>query len=155
MWFWASRNIPEAEIHIELPWTQRIERKTIRPRTGSNRANPNRRDANLALEKAQKGVCMLERDIDVLDHRFGVPASAPQPAPHLCHAPSRVPTHQPLIRSRAKPPASEHAAKQRILRADVLRAPEPIGVPTPDEIVRRQVIKLAFLERSIINPLVC
>ena len=152
--FRPAGDIPEAEIHIELPWPQRIERKAVSPRTGSNRANPDRRDANLALEKAQKRVRMLERDIDVLDHRFGVCASAPQPVPRLHHAPSRVPAHEPLVRSRAKPPASEQAPKQRILRTDVLRAPEPIGVPAPNEIVRRQVIELALLERTIINPLV-
>src|SRR6266496_1726351 len=98
--FLTSRDIPETEVHVELSRLQRIERKAVRLRTGTNRANPNRRDANLALEKAQESVRVLERDIDVLDHRFGVPALQPGPRPR--HTPSRVPAHEPLVRPRAK-----------------------------------------------------
>src|SRR5207302_11212590 len=122
--------IPKAEVHIELPRLQRIERKAVRLRAGANRTDPDRRDADLAFEKVQERVRVLEWDIDILDHRFGV--TAPQPVPRLCHAPSRVPAHQPLVCSRAQSPASEYASQQRILRADVLRTPEPIGIPAPD-----------------------
>src|SRR5438067_7337244 len=45
--FAPPRDIPEAEIDVELPRLQRIERKAVGVHTRANRANPDRRDPDL------------------------------------------------------------------------------------------------------------
>src|SRR5207344_3084853 len=96
------------------------------------RAQPHRLDADFALEERHERRGVLERNVDVLDHRLSV--DTPQPVEARGESMAAGPSHDALIGPRAETAAPVEPAQQWILRTDVFRAPEPVGVPAPDEI---------------------
>src|SRR5208282_2071407 len=78
---------------------------------------------------------------------------AARPARGASHAPAAVPAHDLLIGDRVQPLAVVEPSQQRMLRAEVLRAPEPVGVPAPQIIVHAQAVAAAFADRTVVNLL--
>ena len=76
---------------------------------------------------------------------------AAQPVPGATHANAAVPAHDALIRDRVEPLPSQKTAHERVLRADVLRAPEPVGVPAPQVIAGAQKVGRALADRPVIE----
>ena len=49
--------------------------------------------------------------------------------------------------------AAEQPAHPGLLRADVLRAPEPVGVPAPQVVAGRQPVGAALVQRAVVDAL--
>src|SRR5215510_15662093 len=79
---------------------------------------------------------------------------APQPAPRARVAVPAVPAHDLLIRDRVQAVAAVHPPQQRMLRTDVLRAPEPVGVPAPQVVANLEEIAPALADRAVVDALV-
>src|SRR5215470_2320266 len=72
----------------------------------------------------------------------------------LRDADTAVPAHDLRVRARAEPLASVETAYERVLREQILRAPEPVGVPAPDVVVHREVVLALLGDRAVVDVLV-
>src|SRR5690606_30992607 len=131
----------EAEIYVPLR-PHRVERELPRMRLRADRADPLRPQADLLRIEVEKLGGARERDVDVLDHRLGMQADE---ALHLLReAEAAVPAHDLRVGARAEPLLAVKPADERMLGEDVLRAPEPVGVPAPQVVVGGEVVLLAL-----------
>src|SRR5262249_12830220 len=125
------QHVPETEVHVDRPGSHPKQREAPRFSAGTRPAQPYGGNAHRALKEIEKARCVADRDVDILDHRFVMPASELEPRARVPAA--AVPPHDALVMTRPQAFAAVEAAQDRVLRADVLRAPEPVGVPAPDE----------------------
>src|SRR2546422_9016121 len=91
----SAHHVPETEIPVQPVRRQRVQRKARGVGPRAQRADPDRRDAYLALEKIEKRARVLDRYVDVLNHGFRMPAA--EPVQRAGDSPTAVKTHQPLI----------------------------------------------------------
>ena len=103
------------------------------------------------MEELEKLGGALERNVDVLDHRLGMHTG--EPVQRARDAVPAVPAHDLLVGDRVQPLAPVQPPQQRVLCADVLRAPEPVGVPPPQVIVHAHEIAGAIADRAVIDLL--
>src|SRR5512144_219250 len=94
----------------------------------------------------------IQGDVDVLYHRLRMQPA--KPCEDAGEPDTAVPAHDPLVRDRIEPRASERAPHQGVLRADVLRAPEPVGVPAPEVVARGEPVLGALADRAVVDALV-
>src|SRR5207302_11190844 len=109
-------------------------------------------NADLGVKEVEELRGVRDWYIDVLDHRLGMHAG--EPVPRTRQAPAAVPAHHLLVEDRVEPLAAVEPAQQRMLRADVFRAPEPVGVPAPEIIADGQIVARAFADRAVVDPFV-
>ena len=113
------------------------------------RTNPYRGHADLALEKVEKSGSLLHHHVYVLDDQFVM--NSEQPPPDLPQSNARFPVDGFFVEGRVQVLAPQQPADDRILRVQQSRAPEPVGIPPPDVVERREVVALALAYRSIID----
>src|SRR5204863_1485713 len=108
-------------------------------------ADPGRVDLD-ELARARKG------DVDVLDHRLAVqPGETLDPAPR---ADAAVPANDFCVGARSQALFPVDSSYQGMLRENVLRAPEPVGVPAPQIVVHREVVLAFSAYGLVVNLLV-
>lgn len=104
------------------------------------RTDQNRGQANLALEKVEKGGSMLDSHVYVLDDQFVMKAE--QLAPELPQPNAWFPIDGFLVEGRVQILASQQSANDLVLRMQQSRTPEPVGIPLPDVVESCEVIAL-------------
>src|SRR5207249_1591729 len=65
--------------------------------------------------------------------------------------PLAVPAHHFRVGRRVQAFAPHEPADQRVLREEVFRAPEPVCVPAPDEILCGEPVRLFFADRAVVD----
>src|SRR4051812_35363008 len=137
MRFTGALHIPEPEVDIPVV-AHRVEREAMVLAAKADRTNPLRPEPDLPRVEVEKFRGARDRDVDILDHRLRMKS---EHALELSRqADARIPSHDLRVRARAEPLPSVDTANERVLRKNVLRAPEPVGVPAPDVIVDRQPV---------------
>ena len=144
-----AQRVPEAEVDVAFRrrWEQRR-----RDRAGiARRTDPDRKDADLVHERGEEIRCRSERQVHVLDDRFAPVAG--NSFRRFQQPPAAVPAHHALIEARAQPFAPQHSSQQRVLRAEILRAPEPVRVPPPQIVAGGEVVLLPVAQRAVVDVL--
>jgi hypothetical protein len=141
--------VPESEVDIEAIGIGREKREAMPSVESPERANPYRGHADLALEKVEESGSLLHHHVDILDDRFVM--NSEQPPSDLPQSNARFPVDRFFVERRVQVLAPQQPADERILRVQQSRAPEPIGVPPPDVVERREVVALALAYRSIMD----
>src|SRR2546421_10085504 len=122
-------HVPEAEVYVPVVF-HRVERESSRMRLRPDRADPLRPERDLFRIEPEKLGRPRERNVHILDHRLGMKAD--HALELLRDARAAIPAHDLGVGARAQASATIDAAHEGILSEDVLRAPEPAGVPAPD-----------------------
>src|SRR5690606_134001 len=145
-------HVPEAEVDVQVV-AHGVEGEGSAPlRIEADGADPLRPERDVRGVEVEELRRARDRDVDVLDDRLGVQAE--QALNLLRHAGPAVPAHDFRIGARAEPRlAADEPPDERVLREDVLGAPEPVGVPAPQVILDGEVVLALLADGPVVDVL--
>ena len=143
---------PEADVDVGRTRVEGVQRPAPRGVTLLERAQPDRGDADLAMEELQELRQCLRGHLHVLDHDLlGPPTTQPiEPAGEAVTAirSDDLPVH--VAAFEAVGPEPPHC---RILDSERRGTPEPVGVPAPQVVERGQGVGSALLDGAVVDLL--
>ena len=117
----------------------------------SNRTHPNREDADFVHEGFQEAQRGRAGQIHILNDRFAAVAGGA--FRQFQESPTAVPAHDALVEARTQALTAQETPQQRMLSTEILRAPEPIGVPAPQIVFGGQIVLFKLAQRAVVDLL--
>ena len=135
---------PEPDVDVQLPRLHRVERPWLsqiffRRSPQPQRAEPERRNPDVAVERLEEGRQGAHRDLDVLHDQL-LHRPLPQGVEPIAEPVPAVEGHDAAVDVRPAVAARPEPADHRVLHAQRARAPEPVGVPAPQVVADGQVV---------------